>query len=71
VSATVSERAKAEPRSSICTCSRPGGRPVGEPDHRDPDLTKDVAQDAFVRVAGRFRHLRFPDAFDATCGARS
>lgn len=31
----------------------------------DRELARDVAQDAFVRVAGRFRHLRFPDAFDA------
>ncbi len=31
----------------------------------DGDLARDIAQDAFVRVAGRFRHLRFPDAFDA------
>lgn len=31
----------------------------------DRELSRDIAQDAFVRVAGRFRHLRFPDAFDA------
>jgi len=30
----------------------------------DRELSRDIAQDAFVRVAGRFRHLRFPDAFD-------
>jgi RNA polymerase sigma-70 factor (sigma-E family) len=26
---------------------------------------EDLVQEAFVRVAGRFRHLRVPDAFDA------
>jgi RNA polymerase sigma-70 factor (sigma-E family) len=31
----------------------------------DRELARDLAQDAFVRVAGRFRHLRYPDAFDA------
>jgi RNA polymerase sigma-70 factor (sigma-E family) len=31
----------------------------------DAELARDVVQDAFVRVAGRFRHLRLPDAFDA------
>jgi RNA polymerase sigma-70 factor (sigma-E family) len=30
----------------------------------DPELARDLAQDAFVRVAGRFRHLRRPDAFE-------
>jgi RNA polymerase sigma-70 factor (sigma-E family) len=29
----------------------------------DRQFAQDVVQDAFVRVAGRFRHLRFPDAF--------
>jgi RNA polymerase sigma-70 factor (sigma-E family) len=31
----------------------------------DRELAVDLVQDAFVRVAGRFRHLREPDAFDA------
>ena len=31
----------------------------------DPEAGRDLVQDAFVRVAGRFRHLRQPDAFDA------
>ncbi|MGZ5298379.1 MAG: SigE family RNA polymerase sigma factor [Actinomycetota bacterium] len=31
--------------------------------HRE--LAEDLVQEAFVRVAGRFRHLRMPDAFDA------
>ncbi len=31
----------------------------------DRERSRDIAQDAFVRVAGRFRHLRVPDAFDA------
>jgi RNA polymerase sigma-70 factor (sigma-E family) len=31
----------------------------------DRELSRDIAQDAFVKVAGRFRHLRYPDAFDA------
>jgi RNA polymerase sigma-70 factor (sigma-E family) len=29
------------------------------------ELADDLVQEAFVRVAGRFRHLRMPDAFDA------
>jgi len=31
----------------------------------DRELARDIAQDAFVRVAGRFGHRRYPDAFDA------
>jgi len=31
----------------------------------DRELAVDLVQDAFVKVAGRFRHLREPDAFDA------
>jgi RNA polymerase sigma-70 factor (sigma-E family) len=31
----------------------------------DRARAEDLVQEAFVRLAGRFRHLRFPDAFDA------
>ena len=31
----------------------------------DRDLAQDLVQDAFVRIAGRFRYLRTPDAFEA------
>ncbi|MGZ8598437.1 MAG: RNA polymerase sigma factor [Actinomycetota bacterium] len=31
----------------------------------DGALAEDITQDAFIRVAGRFRHLRSPGAFDA------
>jgi RNA polymerase sigma-70 factor (sigma-E family) len=31
----------------------------------DREVARDLAQDAFVKVAGRFRHARFPDAFEA------
>jgi RNA polymerase sigma-70 factor (sigma-E family) len=30
----------------------------------DRELARDLVQDAFVKLAGRFRHLRMPDAFD-------
>src|SRR5206468_4957660 len=29
------------------------------------EFAEDLVQEAFVRVAGRFRHLQMPDAFDA------
>jgi RNA polymerase sigma-70 factor (sigma-E family) len=31
----------------------------------DRTLAEDLVQEAFVRVVGRFRHLRVPDAFEA------
>ena len=31
----------------------------------DADLAQDLAHDAFLRAAGRFRHLRDPGSFDA------
>ena len=31
----------------------------------DREAAQDIAQDAFIKAAGRFRHLRIPDAFDA------
>jgi RNA polymerase sigma-70 factor (sigma-E family) len=30
----------------------------------DPEQARDLVQDAFVRVAGRFTHLRTPDVFE-------
>jgi RNA polymerase sigma-70 factor (sigma-E family) len=30
----------------------------------DPELAQDITQEAFVRVAGRFRYLRSPEVFD-------
>jgi RNA polymerase sigma factor (sigma-70 family) len=32
---------------------------------RDPHLAEDLAQEAFIRVAGRLRHIRRPEAFRA------
>ena len=31
----------------------------------EPDVAEDLVQDAFVRVIGRYAHLRRPDAFEA------
>jgi RNA polymerase sigma-70 factor (sigma-E family) len=31
----------------------------------DPEAARDLVQDAFVRLAGRLRHVRLPDQFDA------
>jgi RNA polymerase sigma-70 factor (sigma-E family) len=31
----------------------------------DRGVAEDLAQEAFIRLAGRFRHIRSPDAFDA------
>jgi len=31
----------------------------------DRGVAEDLAQEAFIRLTGRFRHLRSPDAFDA------
>jgi len=31
----------------------------------DADLAQEIAHDAFLRAAGRFRHLRQPEAFEA------
>jgi RNA polymerase sigma factor (sigma-70 family) len=67
VGATVTERTHAEPKGLEDLYLRHAASAVrlaflitG-----DSDLAGDIAQDAFVRVAGRFRHLRFPDSFDA------
>lgn len=67
MSVTVTERAKAEPRGleDLYLRHAPGAVRLAYLITGDPDLAKDIAQEAFVHVAGRFRHLRFPDAFDA------
>jgi DNA-directed RNA polymerase specialized sigma24 family protein len=37
----------------------------------DQETARDLVQDAFVRVAGRFRHLRQPGGLMHICAARS
>jgi RNA polymerase sigma-70 factor (sigma-E family) len=45
--------------------ARPGGDAAGLLPDGDRELAADLVQDAFVQVAGRFGHLRIPDAFEA------
>jgi RNA polymerase sigma-70 factor (ECF subfamily) len=65
--ATVAERRRAEPMGLADLYERnvPGAVRLAYLITSDPDLAQDIAQEAFARVAGRFRHLRFPEAFDA------
>ena len=67
MSVTVTERAKAEPRGleDLYLRHASGAVRLAYLITGDPDIAKDIAQEAFVRVAGRFRHLRVPDAFDS------
>lgn len=66
VSSTVTERAKRHANSLEELYERHAAEAVrlAYLITSDRELSRDLAQDAFVRVAGRFRHLRFPDAFD-------
>jgi len=61
-----SEGARAEPGglAELYERNAPGALRLAYLITSDPDLAQDITQDAFVRVAGRFRHLRSPDAFD-------
>jgi DNA-directed RNA polymerase specialized sigma24 family protein len=43
----------------------PAGQRLGYFLTGDREMAEDLVQDAFVRLAGHFRHLRRPDAFDA------
>ena len=65
--ATVAEKRRAEPKglAELYERNAPGAVRLAYLITSDPDLAQDIAQEAFVRVAGRFRHLRVPEAFDA------
>lgn len=65
--ATVAEGVRAEPigLAELYERNAPGVVRLAYLITSDPDLAQDIAQEAFVRVAGRFRHLRVPEAFDA------
>jgi RNA polymerase sigma-70 factor (sigma-E family) len=67
VSATVSRAAESEARGLAELYERhaPAAVRLAYLITGDRERSRDVAQEAFVRVAARFRHLRFPDAFDA------
>lgn len=67
VSATVSRDAQQEARGLADLYERhaPAAVRLAYLITGDRERSRDVAQEAFVRVAARFRHLRFPDAFDA------
>jgi RNA polymerase sigma-70 factor (sigma-E family) len=67
VSATVSRAAENESRGLAELYERhaPGAVRLAYLITGDKERSRDVAQEAFVKVAARFRHLRFPDAFDA------
>ena len=66
-STTVSERHRAEPKglAELYERNAPGAVRLAYLMTSDRELAKDIAQEAVVRVAGRFSHLRSPDAFDA------
>lgn len=66
-SATVAERRKAKQGRLAEAYERnaPGAVRLAYLMTSDPDLAQDIAQEAFARVAGRFGHLRIPEAFDA------
>jgi RNA polymerase sigma factor (sigma-70 family) len=66
-SATVAEQRQAEPHglAELYERNAPGAVRLAYLITSDPELAQDIAQEAFVRVAGRFRHLRVPEAFDA------
>ena len=65
-SATVTEERLAEPKglAELYERNAPGAVRLAYLITSDPELAKDIAQEAFVRVAGRFHHLRLPEAFD-------
>ena len=57
-------RGAGEPgRALRAPCSR--GGPTGVPADRRCRHAEDLAHEAFIKVAGRFHHLRNPDAFAA------
>ena len=66
-SATVAEGRKAKPGglAEVYERNAPGAVRLAYLMTSDADLAQDIAQEAFARVAGRFGHLRRPDACDA------
>ena len=66
-SATVAEGRKAKPGglAEVYERNAPGAVRLAYLMTSDPELAQDIAQEAFARVAGRFGHLRRPDACDA------
>jgi len=58
--------ARAEPKglAELYERNAPGALRLAYLITSDADLSQDITQEAFARVAGRFRHLRSPDAFD-------
>lgn len=63
---TVAEQRRAEPRglADLYERNAPGAVRLAYLLTSDRELARDIAQESFVRVAGRFRHLRSPEAFD-------
>jgi RNA polymerase sigma-70 factor (sigma-E family) len=57
----VSERATTEALEEIYVRNAPGAMRLAYFLTGDRELAEDLTQEAFVRVAGRFRHLRDPD----------
>lgn len=59
--------ARTEPRglADLYERNAPGALRLAYLITSDAELAQDITQEAFARVAGRFRHLRSPDAFNA------
>jgi RNA polymerase sigma-70 factor (sigma-E family) len=61
----ISERSERGKLAELYASSAPGAVRLAYLLTGDRGLAEDIAQDAFIRVAGRLAHLRAPGAFDA------